>query len=99
MRATSVLAVIICACGAASGEDSGKRLPLDQIPAAAKATILAQAHGAEVKDVEKEDKGGRTVYEAEFTAGGVTTEVKVAADGTLLKTTVETEDDGKHRKH
>lgn len=74
------------------GEDE-QEISLDQVPAAVKATILAEAKGAQIKEVERETKSGKTVYEAEWVEDGKEIEVKVAADGTLLKKEIEEEDD------
>jgi hypothetical protein len=103
MRSTSIISTAILAIlagGAAWTEEDEKKVTIDQVPAAVKTTILAQANGAPITEIEEETKHGKTIYEAEFTANGVTTEVKVAADGTLLKTKVEKEDkeDGEDEK-
>ena len=45
------------------------------------------------EQIEKETKGERTVFEAEFVKDGKEIEIKVAPDGTLLKRKVEREDD------
>ena len=46
--------------------------------------------GLEIKSAEAEDKNGRTVYEISGMANGVKHEVKITADGEVLK--VKTED-------
>lgn len=75
-------------------DDEGeKAVTLDQVPAAVKATILKEAGSNKVLEIVEETQGGRTVYEAEWKSGGKEVEVKVAADGTLLETQVEDEDD------
>jgi uncharacterized membrane protein YkoI len=73
-------------------EEEGN-VTLDQVPPAVKATLLKEANGAKITEIEKETKNGKTVYEAEFVAGGKTVEVKVASDGKLLKREVEDDED------
>ena len=59
----------------------------NDVPAAVQATIKRNAGGGTVAEVEKKTKKGADVYTATITgADGKSTEVKVAADGTLLKT-------------
>lgn len=74
------------------GEDEQK-VSLDQVPEAVKATILAEAKGATVKEIERETKNGQTVYEAEWVENGQEVEIKVASDGTLVKREVDQDDD------
>jgi len=74
------------------GEDE-EEISLDQAPAAVKATILAEAKGATIKEVERETKNGQVVYEAEWVENGQEIEIKVASDGTLLKREIEDNDD------
>ncbi|MCA9256215.1 MAG: hypothetical protein KDA33_11295 [Phycisphaerales bacterium] len=58
---------------------------LDRLPAAAKATILKEAAGAKITEVEQEKHGGVTVYEAEWKVNGVEHEVCVTADGVVIE--------------
>jgi len=66
---------------------------IDAVPAAVKATILAQAQGNPIREVEMETENGQTVYEAEVVIGGKEVEIRVAADGALLGQEVDDEDD------
>lgn len=70
-----------------------EEVSLDQVPAAVKATILKEAKGAAIMEVERETSSGKTFYEAEWRADGKEVEIKVAADGTLLGREVEEEDE------
>jgi len=70
-------------------DEDEENVSLDQVPAAVKATILKEAAGAKIKEIEKETKGGKTVYEAEFVVGGKEVEIEVAPDGKLLKREVD----------
>jgi uncharacterized membrane protein YkoI len=79
-------AVGMAAFAAFAGGGQEEKVTLDQVPAAVKATILKESAGSEIKEVEFETEGGKTVYEAEFVRAGKTVEIKVAPDGTLLET-------------
>ncbi|NQT87413.1 PepSY-like domain-containing protein [bacterium] len=70
-------------------DDDEEAVSIDQVPAAVKATILKEAAGAKIEEIEKETKGGKTVYEAEFVVGGKEVEIEVAPDGKLLKREVD----------
>ncbi|MBN2559608.1 MAG: PepSY-like domain-containing protein [Phycisphaerae bacterium] len=70
-----------------------EEVSLDEVPAAVKATILKEAKGAAITEVERESSKGKTFYEAEWVEGGKEVEIKVAADGTLLGREVEEEDE------
>lgn len=70
-----------------------REIKLDEAPAAVKATILKEADANKVDEVNEVTQDKKVTYEAEFKANGKEVEVKVAADGTLLKREVEEEDD------
>ena len=94
--AVLALGAVALVAGAALAEKARKheeKVTLDQVPQAVKATILKEAGGAKIKEIEKETKGERTVFEAEFVKDGKEIEIKVAPDGTLLKRKAEKEDD------
>jgi hypothetical protein len=68
------------------------------LPVAVQNTFTKNANGGTVGDLTKEKKKDATVYEAKSTASdGKVTEIKVAADGTLIKT--EAEDQDKNGDH
>ncbi len=73
------------ALAAWAAQEDEEQVALDQVPAAVKATILKEAAGGEIKEIEIETEGGQTFYEAEFVRDGKTIEIKVAPDGTLLE--------------
>ena len=79
--------------GALPDDRHEEEVTLDQVPAAVKATILKEAAGAKVTEIERETKNGTTVYEAEFVLNGREIEIKIAPDGTLLGRETEDEDD------
>lgn len=78
-----VLFTLAFAAWAAMGDE--EQVTLDQVPAAVRSTILREASGAEIREIELETEGAKTFYEAEFVLDGKTFEVTVASDGTLLK--------------
>jgi uncharacterized membrane protein YkoI len=81
-------------------ETETKGLDLDDLPAAVRTTIKANANGGKVKEIEMETEKGVTTYEAEAKASGdKETKIKVAADGTLISTKSEDEDDDKDGDH
>lgn len=65
-------------------------IALSDVPAAALDAANGAVDGIEFKGAEMETKKGRTVYELKGKANGVKHEVKVTADGEVLK--VETDD-------
>lgn len=79
------------------GEDEVK-VTIDQVPEAVKAVILAEAGGAAIEEIEKETEHGQTTYEAEWTVGGKEIELKVSADGKVIKKKVEDADNDKDEK-
>jgi uncharacterized membrane protein YkoI len=80
-----VLAGLTLSIGALAGRQIAqpeKRVSLDQVPEAVRATILSQ--GGIVEEIDAETQNGRTVYEADVIIGGQKVEMKVAADGSLI---------------
>lgn len=67
-----------------------KKVTIDQVPAAVKEAILKEAGKSEIKKIEEVTKGDAKVYKAEWMVDGKEVEVKLAADGKLLKKETET---------
>ena len=63
----------------------GPQISLDQVPAAAKATIEREAQGGTVQQVTQDMEKGKTVYEAEIAKNGKSRFVSVAEDGKIVK--------------
>lgn len=82
----SGLSVVCALTVAALAQSKEERVSLEQVPAAVKATILREAAGAEIKEIELETENGKQVYEAEFVRNGKMIEISVAPNGTLLET-------------
>lgn len=72
--------------------DDDIEVSIDAVPPAVRATILAQAQGNTVREIEMDTENGVTVYEAEVIIDGQETDILVAADGKLLGTKVEDEE-------
>jgi len=66
---------------------------IDQVPAAVKATILAEAGTGTIKEIEIENEDGQTIYDADVIIDGQEVEIKVSADGILLSKKVEDDDE------
>jgi uncharacterized membrane protein YkoI len=75
--------VVIDATGAVLEIEEGTTL--NEIPAPAKAAIEKAAAGGKVTKVEIVTKGKSTNYEAAITKAGKNSEIKVAADGSIIK--------------
>jgi len=83
--------LLVPVLNAVGGEEEG--LTLDQVPEAVRATILREAAGAKITEIERETENGKTVFEADFLRDGQEIEIQVAPDGTLLGKEIEQEDD------
>lgn len=75
--------------------DKEEKVKLEDCPAAVQQTIKDNAAGGTILEVEKETKkDGTVVYEAEVKkSDGTKVEIEVAADGTLIKTEADDDDD------
>lgn len=76
------LTIGLTACAGLGEEED---IALSEVPAAAIAGAEGAVDGLEITSTEAEDKNGRTVYEIGGMANGVKHEVKVTADGEVLK--------------
>ena len=76
-------------------EENEVKMKIEDVPAAVKATILKEADGTAVTDVDKEIKDGKTIYEADAKIGNTNYEIKVAEDGTLISKMIDKEEDEK----
>lgn len=80
----AMIGAVAVAVWAAEKEAKEEKVSLDQVPAAVKATILKAAEGGAVKEVERESRDGKTVYEADVVKDGKEIELQVAEDGKLI---------------
>ena len=76
------LTIGLTACAGMWEEDD---IALSEVPAAVTAAAEGAVDGLEIKSAEAEDKNGRTVYEIKGLANGVKHEIKIDANGKVLK--------------
>ena len=55
------------------------------LPESVQKTIQSTAPGAEISNISRHDKDGRTIYEIEFAERGKNPSIRVADDGTLVQ--------------
>ena len=87
------LALCIGAVATKQALDQEKNVTIDEIPSVVKATILAEANGATIQEIEMETEDGKTIYEADVIIDGQEVEIVVAPDGTLIGKKTEGDDD------
>lgn len=75
--------------GDEENEKGETAVSIDEIPAPARQTLMQEAHGANLTDLEREEKHGKTVYEAHAMVDGNNMEFHVRADGKLLQKEIE----------
>ena len=78
---------------ASDTEKQETMVPIDSIPAPARAAILAKMAGFTVTEVEVETENGRVTYEGSVLSSGHDFEVKVDANGNLVADDGEQHDD------
>jgi len=93
---TLTLSTMSLAATVAAGENHEEHVKLESIPAPARATILREAKGAAVLDVEVEKKGGKTLYEAHIKQGSDEIGIVVDEKGTLIGKHSEKDEDESH---
>lgn len=69
------------------------KVTLEEVPPAVKATILREAGGGAIIELERVTEQGKTQYEAEIKLNGRVIDLEVAPDGTVLKRVIEDEED------
>lgn len=65
--------------------ESGSKVTIDQLPAAARSTFEQEAKGGNIEELRSEQRAGKTIYKGEVVSNGKGTELQVSEDGTLLK--------------
>ncbi len=70
--------------GAKEGEAPAQPVSLSEVPAPARTVIEKVTAGGKIRQLEKAEEGGRTVYDVEATVGGREVEYDIATDGTIL---------------
>ena len=80
------LFLVLVACAGGAG---GDRMTMASIPPPAAAALNAQAGAAAIRQVSRGTEGGREVFEAEWSEGGLEREAKVTAAGEILELEIE----------
>jgi len=80
------MAAGLCGCAGhrGDGEAGETKVTLAQTPPAVRQTIERELVGAELEDIAKKDRGGKTIYETDIIRAGKKWEVVVAEDGKVL---------------
>ena len=71
------------------------KVSINEVPAAVRATLEQAANGAKITTVDKEEKHGKTVYEADAVINGENYEIVVGEDGKLISKKLDKEEDEK----
>jgi uncharacterized membrane protein YkoI len=75
-------------------DEDGQAVSIDQIPDLVKATLLTEAQGGTIEEIELEDEGGQLAYEADVVIDGQKFELKIAPDtGALISKELDDEED------
>lgn len=77
--------------GEKAGSDGDVQVTLNDLPAAVKGTLLQAAGNGTIEEIEKEASG---IYSADVVLDGKKIDIEIAADGTLIKTEADDEDEG-----
>jgi len=86
LAACLVLALAVAGSALCAEKKQDEKIPLADVPAAVKDAAVKAVDGLTLTEAEKEVKNGAVVYELKGTASGKEYEVKVSADGKVLKT-------------
>ncbi|MBI1370995.1 MAG: hypothetical protein GC162_20365 [Planctomycetes bacterium] len=74
-------------------EDDGKPITIEQLPAPVKKTLLEEARGGKITEIEQETEDGKMIYSADVTIDGKPYDIEIAPDGTLLSKKLDTDKD------
>jgi hypothetical protein len=83
---------------AAEQEENEVKVSFKEAPSAVRKTLKREAGGAGIETVDKEQKDGKTVYEADAKIEGQNFEIVVGEDGTLISKKPDNEEDEKAEK-
>jgi hypothetical protein len=84
LAASTALLIASPACTEEGHETSSRDVSLDEIPEAARKTVLEQAGEHRIRELEEKVVDGKAVYEAELWIDGKEVEVVVAPDGKVV---------------
>ena len=85
LRATLLLAMVLCAGCEIFDRDDEQDIDLNDVPPAAMAAALGAVEGIEFTSAETEVEKGITIYSLEGVVGGEEYEVEVTAEGKVLE--------------
>ena len=81
----TVAALFMLAVIAQAEEDKAKKISLDQAPKAVRDAINNRFPDAEVSSIEKENEGGKVVFDVELKHKGRKYEMDIEEDGTIIE--------------
>ena len=76
--------------GLALGQDSEKKVTMQQLPAAVQAAVKEHSQGATIKGLAMEVEKGKKLYEAELVVNGHAKDISFDAKGTIVSVEEET---------
>ena len=76
-----------------TGDDEEMLMRLSDLPQSVQNTLITEASGGNVEEIEKTRKNGKVIYEAEVVIDGMEYEIEIASDGRLLSREIEYDDD------
>jgi hypothetical protein len=83
---------------AAKEEENEKnevKMSINDVPADVRASLMKEANGAAIKTVDKEERNGQTVYEADAMVNGKNWEIVVDGNGKVVSKKLDNEADEK----
>jgi uncharacterized membrane protein YkoI len=83
--AVNAVAELVLLAAVAGADDKDKKISLDEAPKAVQDAIKARFPGADVTSIEKENEGGKVVYDVELKHKGRKYEMDIQEDGTIIE--------------
>lgn len=104
--AAIAVALALSGCQSMNGDDDHDHdrdhdeqdVTMEQLPAAARATLTREAANGKIDEIDKHTHDGRIEYEADVIIDGKKWEIAVREDGQLLKKQLDEEDDDEDQK-
>lgn len=84
-RFTALLFASLTALSPAALADDDDDLTIDQLPKAARDTVVRETKGGTITEIDRENEKGKVYFEVEFTQNNKRFEIHVAEDGKLLR--------------
>ena len=76
-------------------EEQEETTTIDKLPTAVKAAIEKATVGGSIEKIDKDQEGGKVVYDVDYVKDGEKKEIEVAEDGTLVISSKDEDDDDK----